>query len=336
MSVEEGYPSHIEDIRMAYHLLTGTSIIGRMIWKASYLTKRSFIVVISLLILTACNSGDPTITPSVSDPQVSSTPVAETTATSTPLSYPTTEPGVPLAAIVNGQAITLSDYQAELERAQAASGTGLVTYSEDDVLQNLIDEILMAQGAAEAGFIPDETLIQTRIDHLELDEQNIQEWISMNGYTQESFQQAFGRAIAAAWMRDQIIFDVSSTAEQVHARQILLYNSNDAENVYDQLQSGTDFATLAAQYDPMASGDLGWFPRGYLTVPELDGPIFLLQPGEYTQIIETILGFHIVQIIDRDPQRPLSPGAFQTLQVQTVENWLMERRSQSDIQIILS
>lgn len=321
---------------MAYHLLSGASIIGRMIWKASYLTKRFFLVVISLLILAACNSSEPTITPSVPGPQVSSTPVAETTATSTSLSYPTTEPDVPLAARVNGQGITLSDYQAELERALAASGTGLVTFSEDDVLQNLIDEVLLAQGAAEAGFIPDEALIQTRIDQLEMDEQSIQEWMMMNSYTQESFQRAFARAIAAAWMRDQIIFGVSSTAEQVHARQILLYNSNDAENVYAQLQSGTDFATLAAQYDPIALGELGWFPKGYLTVPELDGPIFSLQPGEYTQIIETILGFHIVQVIERDPQRSLSPGALQTVQVQTVKNWLVERRSQSDIQIILS
>jgi len=68
----------------------------------------------------------------------------------------------------------------------------------------------------------------------------------------------------------------------------------------------------------------------------LDEPVFSLQPGEYTEIIETMIGFHIVQVIDRDPQHLLSPGAFQTYQVQAVKNWLVERRSQSDIQIFMS
>jgi peptidyl-prolyl cis-trans isomerase C len=293
-------------------------------------------MVFSLLFLAACNGSSPTDTPPIPGSRESSTPEMETTTTSVPFTHPTTEPGIPLAASVNGQAITLTEYQDELERAQVASETGLLTYSEEDVLQNLIDEVLLSQGAAEAGYIPNDAIIQTRLDQLDLDEHTFQEWLTTNGYTQESFERAFARSIAAAWMRDQIISRVSSTAEQVHARQILLYNSDDAENAYAQLQAGTDFATLATQYDPLTSGELGWFPRGYLTVPELDDPIFSLQSGEYTQIIETILGFHIVQVIERDHQRPLSPGAFQTLQVQAVETWLVERRGQSDIQIILS
>jgi peptidyl-prolyl cis-trans isomerase C len=306
-----------------------------MKWKASNFTKRIFLLVFSFLFLAACNDNEPINSPPLTSPQGSSTPETELTATPESFIHPTTEPDIPLAATVNGQAITLAEYQAELERARAASDTGLVTYTEEDVLQNLIDEVLLAQGASEAGFIPDQTLIQTRLDQLDLDEQTLQDWLTANGYTQENFERAFARSIAAAWMRDQITSGVSSTAEQVHARQILLYNSVEAENALAQLQAGTDFATLAAQYDPRTLGDLGWFPRGYLTVPELDDPIFSLQPGEHTQIIETMLGFHIVQMIEREPQRPLSPGAFQTLQVQAVENWLLERLSQSEIRILV-
>jgi parvulin-like peptidyl-prolyl isomerase len=263
------------------------------------------------------------------------TPPSEAVPTPTPFAPPSLAPDVPLAASVNGQGITLEEYQAEVRRAQAASGTGLATYSETDVLQNLIDETLLAQGAAEAGFVPDDALIQTRIAQLGLDETSLDRWLNENGYTREGFEQAMARAIAAAWMRDQIIAAVSSTAEQVHARQILLYNADEAESVYAQLQSGSDFATLAAQYDPKTLGDLGWFPRNYLTVSELDEPIFALQPGEYTPVIQTTLGFHIVQVIERDPQRPLSPGALQTVQVQAIQNWLDERRAQSDIQVFV-
>ncbi len=307
-----------------------------MTWKKlHYLIQNGFFL-LAIIGLVACNNGTNTATPEVSDPAASFTPTSVATATFTPSAPPTTDPGTPLAASVNVQGITLEEYQAEVERARAASETGLKTYTEEDVLQNLIDEVLLEQGAAEAGFIPDEEFIQIRIDQLGMDEAALQDWMADHGYTTDSFKQALSRSISAAWMRDQIIGQIPSTAEQVHARQILLYNSDEAESIYAQLQAGTDFATLAIQYDPLAAGELGWFPRGYLTVPELDDPVFALQPGEYTEIIETFLGFHIVQVIERDAQHHLSPGAYQTLQVQTVQDWLVDRRDQSNIQIFIS
>ena len=283
--------------------------------------------------LSACNNNPTSPTPPPLASDASATPSITATAINTSYTPSTPDPSLPLAAKINGQGITFEEYQAELSRAQAASSISLTTYSDAQVLQNLIDEVLLAQAAGEAGFIPDEALLQARIAQLGLDEQALQDWLTSNEYSQASFEQALSRSIAAAWMRDQIIASVPSTAEQVHARQILLYNSDEAKNVYAQLQAGSDFATLAAQYEPLALGDLGWFPKGYLTTPELDDPIFSLQPGEYTPVIETILGFHIVQVIERDPQHPLSPGALQTTKVQAIQNWLAERQSLSDIQI---
>jgi parvulin-like peptidyl-prolyl isomerase len=306
-----------------------------MTWKTSQSPKNILLIILSIFLFTACNGEEPTVTPGISAPEGTSTPIIEVSATPSDFVPPTTDPDIPLAASINGQGIWLEDYQAEVQRAQAASGTGLVTFNEDDVLQNLIDEMLLMQGAAEAGFIPDETAIQNHITQLGLSNQALQDWLTANQYTPESFERTLARSIAAAWMRDQISAGIPSTAEQVHARQILLYNADEAEQVYAQLQTGTDFATLATQYDPLAAGELGWFPRGYLTVSKLDDPIFALQAGEYTEIIETVLGFHIVQVIEREPQHPLSPGAYQALQVQTIQNWLTERRNLSNIQIML-
>jgi peptidyl-prolyl cis-trans isomerase C len=303
-----------------------------MNWKISFPKKFGLLILFSLFLLSACNGTESTSTPEIATPETSATPISEVI--STPIAPTTADPNIPLAASVNGQGIWLEDYQAEIQRTQAASGSGLVDFSEEDVLQNLIDEIILMQGAAEEGFIPDEDMVQNRITQLG-DAQKLQAWLVTNNYTQDGFERALARSIAAAWMRDRIIEEVPSTAEQVHARQILLYNSDEAESVYAQLQAGTDFATLATQYDPLAGGELGWFPRGYLTVTELDEPIFALQAGEYTNIIETVLGFHIVLVIEREAQHPLSPGAYQALQVRAVQQWLTERRDQSNIQILL-
>jgi len=242
---------------------------------------------------------------------------------------------VPSAARVNGKVISLEFYRTELARFQGTSGTGLATYGEEKVLEDLIDQVLLAQAATEAGFDLDDETLQTRIQQLGLNDQELQDWQTTYGYTQETFLQAMRWSVAAAWMRDQIIAAVPETAEQVHARQILLYNSDEADRVLNQLETGTDFETLAAEYDPLASGDLGWFPRGYLTVPEMDDVIFALEPDEYSPIIPTALGYHIVQLIEHQMDHRLSPDAYRVAQVQALQAWLVERRNHSEISISL-
>jgi peptidyl-prolyl cis-trans isomerase C len=154
-----------------------------------------------------------------------------------------------------------------------------------------------------------------------------------NGYLEADFRRDLARSIAAAWMRDQVAAAVPQAAEQVHARQILVYQREQAEEALAQLQAGQDFATLAARYNAITAGDLGWFPRGYLLDPALDEAVFSLEPGEYSSILETPTGFHIIQVIERDAERALEAEARLTLQTQALQSWLEEQRMESDIQI---
>jgi peptidyl-prolyl cis-trans isomerase C len=239
---------------------------------------------------------------------------------------------------VNGIPITLAEYQAEIAVYRAAVGVDLKPEDEKRVMDNLVDQVLLAQAAAEQGFVADDALVQERIQRL-IDqlggEQALTDWIAGHGYTDQTFRRALARSIAAAWMRDQITAALPKTAEQVRVRQILLYNSQMANEVYAQLQAGYDFGNLADTYDPVTGGELGWFPRGYLSDAKLEEAAFSLRPGQYSPVIETLAGFHILQVIEQNPQRPLSPEVVLILQSQAVQNWLKERRSQSDIQIVL-
>ena len=293
-----------------------------------------------VFLLAACNGGStasPTALPS--EPAATATLLPDQpTDTPTP---PTATPE-PLAALINGEPLTLAEYEAELVRfqtAQADSGTILAT--EDAavaVLDILIDSCLLSQAAREAGFEVDEASVQIRMDALiaELGSpQVLAEWMAAHGYTETQFRQALGREMEAAWMRDQVAAGVPETADQAHARQILLYNSEQAGQVLAQLQSGQDFASLAQDYDPVTGGDLGWFPRGYLFSSAVEEAAFGLQPGQYSGVIETPAGFHIVMLIERDPQHPLSQEARKVLQQKTVSTWLADRRNQSNIQVLI-
>ena len=291
-------------------------------------------------LLAACNGASPTSPTALPSALPATEIISPARPTDTP-AIPTPTPE-PLAATINGEALTLAEYEAELalfQSAQADSGTNLATEEAAAwVLDSLIDAVLLAQAAAESGFVVDETSLQARIDDLVAElggAQVLADWIAAHGYTEVGLRQALSREMAAAWMRDQIAAGVGETADQAHARQILLYNSVQAEQVLAQLQSGQDFEALAEAYDPLTGGDLGWFPRGYLISPAVEEAAFGLEPGQYSGVIESPLGFHIVQLVERDPQHPLSPDARQVLQLQALNTWLTQRRSQSDIQVLL-
>jgi peptidyl-prolyl cis-trans isomerase C len=135
-------------------------------------------------------------------------------------------------------------------------------------------------------------------------------------------------------MRDQVIAAVPETADEVHVVQILVPTSAEANQVYASLQSGKDFLEVASSYDPVTEGDLGWFPRGYLSDPAIEEAAFALQTGQYSAVVQTDIGFHILYLVERDPEHPLQPGARRALQVKTLAEWISERRNQSEIQIL--
>jgi len=294
------------------------------------------LVVLLSLFLGACSLKD------VNPTSAPVSPSPEKSITSGPANSPTPfQPSptpAPLAAQVNGTGITLQEYQAELARYQAAVGTEVAPQDKTKVLDDLIDQVLLVQAAAKEGFVVDDKMVQQHIDQLtgQLGStQALSDWMAAHGYVEADFRHDLARSIAAAWMRDQITSAVPETADQVHARQILVSTSAQAQDILSQLKTGQDFAQLAIKEDPATGGDLGWFPHGYLPDQKLDAAAFSLQPGQFSDVIETSTGFHILQVIERDPQRALSQDARLTLQNQALQSWLENQRKQSEIQILL-
>jgi parvulin-like peptidyl-prolyl isomerase len=271
--------------------------------------------------------------------QPTSTPTATRQPTATLTLSPATATAVPLAAKVNGEGITLQEFQQELERYQMAFGTELATDAQQTVLNDLIDKVLLAQAAQEAGYRVEDTMVEERLQQLadQIGGQAVlEDWMAQVGYTAESLRLALKRELAAVWMRNQILAQTPRQVEQVHARQILLYSAERAQAVYAELQAGKDFAALAEQFDPITYGDLGWLARGMVLDPQLEEVLFSLQPGQYSPVIRTAAGYHIVQVIERDPQRTLTAEAYLSYQKRSLQAWLAQRRASSQIEVFLT
>ena len=76
-----------------------------------------------------------------------------------------------------------------------------------------------------------------------------------------------------------------------------------AESLLDSLKKGADFATLAKKYsdDPGSAaqgGDLGFVKRGVF-YPEFEAVAFSLAPNQISGIVESPVGFHIIQLLER-------------------------------------
>jgi parvulin-like peptidyl-prolyl isomerase len=270
-------------------------------------------------------------------PGVNPGPTASQLATILSTIPPTASP-IPPAATVNGDVITKAEFVAELARYQQSQANLGNTVSQDKasqvVMSQLVDTLLLVQGANTYGFSVDDALLQKRIDKLisQLGGASaLAAWESTHGYNDEDFRYELRRQIAASWMTDRVTASVPATADQVHVKQILLYNASDAQHVLGVLQTGTPFEDLAPRYDPLTKGDLGWFPHGYLPDPAIETAAFDLQPGQYSAVVQDETGYHILFLVERDPARLVSPDALLTLQTHALQSWLVQRRKESII-----
>ena len=256
-----------------------------------------------------------------------------------------------VAATVNGEPIYMADYERELGQYEAsllaqgidpasAEGQQSLAQARTWILNVLIEQELTEQAAAAAGIeITDaevDAYMQDMIDEVggqETFEAQLASW----GETYDDAWQEVRTQLIGMAMTQQVIDQVPTTAEHVHARHILVDTQQQADDIFAQIEAGADFAALAQAYSidtstQASGGDLGFFPRGVLIAPEVEEVAFALQPGQ-SQVVQSALGYHIVQVVERDPNRQISPENLRLLQDQAVESWVESLWAEANVQI---
>lgn len=294
--------------------------------------KRTIFSSLLLLVFMAAACTAPILTTATAATQVPTETVTLLLPTST---------SVPFAATVNGDGIWLDIYNTSLGQLKQAAADKGITYNDDQmrqmVLDDLIAQTLLAHAAYVDGFTLDQAVVDAKLSDMAGvlgSKEALEKWIAQNGYTDASFDQVLKTDLAAEFEKAKIISQVGDTADQVHARQILVSTEARANQVIAEL-AGADFATVANEYDPLTGGELGWFPKGYLTEPKVEEAAFTLQPGQFSGIIQTELGYHIVYVIERDAAHPLTADARNVLQHLALQDWIAQQKADSVIKILL-
>ncbi|NPA90710.1 MAG: hypothetical protein GXO55_04575 [Chloroflexi bacterium] len=185
------------------------------------------------------------------------------------------------------------------------------------------------------------------------------------GFSEEEFRQLVEVEILKEKLMKEVCKDVPTTEEAVHARHILIpietptpepvgegtpTPTPDPEQVKQaeeaayqkaleikkKLDEGADFAALAKEYsaDPGSKdkgGDLGWFGRGKM-VKEFEEAAFALKPGEISEPVKTPFGYHIIQVLEKDPNHPRDEAEVKSDLENCFREWLAERRAEAQIE----
>lgn len=282
--------------------------------------------------LSACISS-PKETPATElPPTETSIPV-----TNTPQPTPTETP-IPAALTVNGISIPMAYFQDELSRYKISFAEGEAVPSDPEATQAVLDflteQLLLASAARAEGYqaTPEEIdqRVQALADKLGSAE-NLTNWTGANYYDPEEFRFFIGLGAEAAWQRDKIIATIPDATEQVRARQIFSISESEINQAYNNLNAGADFGSLAKQYNPETGGELGWFPRGYLLVPQIEEFAFSAGLNAHSPVIQSEIGYHIIEVTEKDPQHPLTTDAKLSLQAKALAAWLADAKSKAII-----
>lgn len=195
-------------------------------------------------------------------------------------------------AVVNGENLTVGD-MVVIRRQLPEQYQALP----DEVLFNglrdqLIDQLLLAQAAAEAGL-----------------EQQPSVAIQIANQRRATLAEAYLRSEIAARVTPEAAealykerYVDAPPQQEVHAAHILVDSEEKAKELKAQLDGGADFAELAKANgtDGTASrgGDLGWFVHSDM-VPEFADAAFAMEPGAIGGPVKSAAGWHLIKLEEK-------------------------------------
>lgn len=249
-----------------------------------------------------------------------------------------------IVANVNGEIILMSEVKKQIALLRQLSekqknNTSQTAFSDEKILNDMIDEKIMAHYAKENNVVIKESAIDKSIEKVK-QRSNVtgemlvnllkREGLTIEDYRNKLRNQMMIRQIMSLEVQAVEITDDEAKSfyrhnsdkfmksGRVRVGHIVFLLGKDgareqeafrkAKKVIDELGKGADFAFIAREYSEDASavdgGDLGWFARGKM-LPAFEKLAFSLKKGEIGGPEKTKHGYHIVKVLDRENPEPL-------------------------------
>lgn len=237
------------------------------------------------------------------------------------------------AAIVNGKAISKSDYNmnfginkkmyenqlgSDIMSKDMGNGKTFEEELREIVLDNLISEELILQNAEKEKITVKDEEVKEAIDQFTASaggEEKLKQLLEQNNMTLDFMKKRMRTGMIIDKYKDNFFDSIISEADvkkqfeenkdqyiSIRASHILVETEEEAKNILKQIKDGKDFDELTKlSTEPGAEerkGDLGYFTKGRM-VAEFEKAAFELKPGEISDVVKTDFGYHIIKVTDR-------------------------------------
>jgi foldase protein PrsA len=247
-------------------------------------------------------------------------------------------------AVVGGKEIARADYERLLEQAEKTfeareqdfPGTGTPEFEQlkQAIVRSLVEQKQFEVGAEELDVEVTDEEVDERLEELkeqffEGDEQRYQAELEKQGLSEEQVRMDLRSRLLSEKIFEEVTKDVQVSDEDVRSyydenkaqfetaasrevRHILVKQRGRAQDLYQQIQRGASFATLAREFsqDPASKDQGGKFEaQKGATVPPFDETAFGLETGELSEPVKTQFGWHIIEALSAvkpKSTRPLS------------------------------
>ena len=239
-----------------------------------------------------------------------------------------------VVAKVNGDIVTLSDFQARQITAAQAARVGperveaFLRQNNARILQDAIDELLLTQRADELGMKAPPQAVKEIIDSIKKENKletdaELEEQLRREGMTMDDLRRSIGRSMLRRYVLQREIEPKVAVSEEdsyaeyqarkaeytkpetVTLEEILVLGDDaevKAQALVGRARGGEDFAALARAYSQAPSakngGELGRLARGEMN-PELEKSTFALAKGAVSDPIPQGEGYRILKVADK-------------------------------------
>lgn len=232
---------------------------------------------------------------------------------------------VPPLIVINDQEISkadfLVDFEQSLQKDQQLSGIEREELQRSFLVQ-LIDRELIHGEARRLNISLTEADVETALQGYRQDYPgtSFEEMLDERGLTLQAWREELKESLIMEKLLEQAVYsrvavtdeEVSAyfkanrkefdRPEQVRARQIVVADEAEGQEVLGLLRQGRDFAEVAAEYslspDAEHGGDLGFFGRGEMP-PEFDEIVFDLPVKRLSELVKSEYGYHIFLVEEK-------------------------------------
>jgi parvulin-like peptidyl-prolyl isomerase len=250
-----------------------------------------------------------------------------------------------------------------------AAGTPDFAQLRNAIVRSLVEQTEFEIAAEELEVEVSDADVEKRLKELkeqffEGDQEKYEAELAKQGLTDAQVRTDVRTRLLSERIFEEVTQDVKVTDEEIQAyydenktqfetpasrdvRHILVKQKARADDLYNQLREGGDFAALAKRYsqDPASKAEGGKFTAQQgATVPEFDKTAFELETGELSRPVKTQFGWHIIEATSAvkpkatqelsDVESQISDQLLEEQKNARINEWIEELRKRFEDEVV--